>query len=223
MNEHFEGGNSKLNNSSRFQDLVSSEEELRSILGYPSEVASRKSISHLDQHCRDFISKAPFLLLATAHASGACDVSPRGDSPGFVVVLDDGCLIIPERPGNRRVDSMRNIFSNPQVGLIFIIPGLEETLRINGRASVVRDQELMLRMEANGRTPLLGIGVEVEECFIHCAKAFKRSQLWNKDSWPQKEDLPSTAQILADHVKLPGISAKEISESLHESYTKRLY
>lgn len=212
-----------MKNTERFQELISSEEELRSILGYPSEVVSRKSISHLDPHCRHFIALSPFLLLATANSSGACDVSPRGDAPGFVVVLDDGCLIIPDRPGNRRVDSLRNILSNPQVGLIFIIPGLEETLRVNGRASVVRDQELLQQMEVKGRTPLLGIGVEVEECFIHCAKAFKRSQLWNKESWPQREGLPSTAQILADHVKLPGITAKEISESLHESYTKRLY
>lgn len=118
---------------------------------------------------------------------------------------------------------MRNMLSNPQTGLIFIIPGLEETLRINGRAYLVKDPDLLEQMQVRGRRPLLGIGVEVEECYVHCAKAFKRSKFWNQESWPRKEDLPSAAQMLADHAKLPGMTTEKVSEGLNESYTKRLY
>jgi PPOX class probable FMN-dependent enzyme len=206
-----------------FKDIVSTEEELRSILGYPSERVARKAIPSLDQHCLDFIAKSPFLLMSTSNDLGQCDVSPRGDAPGFVHFLDENLFIIPERPGNRRIDSMRNILSNPQIGMVFIIPGLEETLRVNGRAYILRDQELLQKMEVKGRVPQLGIGVVVEECFIHCAKAFLRSQLWVKDSWTTRESLPSVAQILADHIKLSDVSAKDISEDLQESYFRRLY
>ncbi len=206
-----------------FHEVVSNEEELRSLLGQPSKLASRKVISYLDQHCRNFIAKSPFLLLATADSSGLCDASPRGDAAGFVLVLDDNHLVIPERPGNRRVDSLRNILSNPRVGLLFVIPGLEETLRVNGMASVIRDQELLEQMAVNGRSPVLGIGVKVEECFLHCAKAFKRSGLWSPDSWPDQDSLPIPARMLADHAKLPGVDADNVASLLHESYTKRLY
>jgi PPOX class probable FMN-dependent enzyme len=130
-----------------FKDIVSTEEELRSTLGYPSERVARKAIPSLDQHCLEFINQSPFLLLATSNDLGKCDVSPRGDAPGFVHILDENRLTIPGRPGNRRIDSMLNILSNPQIGLIFIIPGLEETLRDNGRACVVRDQDLLQKME----------------------------------------------------------------------------
>lgn len=206
-----------------FQEVISTQEELRSLLGEPSELVSRKTIDFLDSHCRDFIAKSPFVVVATADADGLCDASPRGDAPGFVHVIDDKHLIIPERPGNRRIDSMRNILSNPQIGLIFIIPGLEETLRINGRACVVQDENYLREMEVSGRTPQLGIAVEVEECFVHCAKAFKRSGLWEQDQWLAKGDLPSAARILADHAKMPGVTERHIEETLRESYTKRLY
>jgi PPOX class probable FMN-dependent enzyme len=210
-------------NTGRFREVIATEDELRSLLGYPSELVSRKVISCLDDHCRDFIAKSPFLLLATADEKGHCDASPRGDAPGFVRVLDEKQLIIPERPGNRRMDSLRNILANPHVGILFMIPGLEETLRVNGRACLIRDEEYLTQMEANGRRPVVAIGVEVEECYVHCAKAFKRSGLWQSDSWPDKESLPSVARMLADHAKLPGVTAKEIADALHESYTKRLY
>ncbi len=191
-----------------FHDVISTEEELRSLLGEPSERVANKVISNLDRHCRDFIAKSPFLLLATADAFGRCDASPRGDAAGFVMVVDDKHLIIPERPGNRRVDSLRNILANPQVGLLFLIPGLGETLRINGRACVIRDQSYLAQLEVSGRRPELGIVVEVEECFIHCAKAFIRAGLWQQETWLEKEELPSAAHILADHVKLPGVGVK---------------
>lgn len=206
-----------------FRKVVSTEEELRSLIGYPGELVRNKVISYLDEHCCSFISKSPFLLLATAAENGNCDVSPRGDSTGFVRILDDKHLIIPERPGNRRIDSMRNILSNPQIGLIFIIPGLEETLRVNGSACVVRDGELLGEMESHGRVPVLGIGITVEECFVHCAKAFKRSKLWEPESWLEQKEFPNPSKMLADHAKLPGMDAEQVAISLQDSYTKRLY
>ncbi|MCI1693451.1 pyridoxamine 5'-phosphate oxidase family protein [Aneurinibacillus aneurinilyticus] len=203
-----------------FRETVSTEEELRSIIGYPSELVQKKAITSLDEHCRNFISKSPFLVMSTSDNQGMCDVSPRGDSPGFVLVLNEKHLVIPERPGNRRIDSMRNILSNPRVGLIFIIPGLEETLRVNGHACLVRDENLLNQMKANGRSPLIGIGIEVNECYVHCAKAFKRSELWNQNSWLDKEKLPNASKMLADHAKM---ATETVVEVLKESYTKRLY
>ncbi|USG67156.1 pyridoxamine 5'-phosphate oxidase family protein [Brevibacillus ruminantium] len=206
-----------------FRDIVSSEAELREFMGESSEVVKRKVIGHLDEHCLNYIAKTPFLVVATADKNGNCDASPRGDAPGFVHVIDEHHLVIPERPGNRRMDSMRNILENPQVGLIFIIPGLEETLRINGRAYVIRDADYLEKMQVNGKVPVIGIGVRVEECYVHCAKAFKRSSLWMPDKWLAKEELPSMARVLADHAKLPGTTEKEMASFLEESYTKRLY
>lgn len=205
------------------QDVVTSAEELQEWLGTPSQLAANKVIDHLDAHVRQFLSLSPFLTISTADADGHCDVSPRGDAPGFVYVMDDKRLVIPERPGNKRIDSIRNILSNPRVGLLFLIPGLEETLRINGRAVVVRDAELLAKMAVNGRNPLLGIVVEVEECFMHCAKALKRSGLWKPETWQEREQLPNPARIIADHVKLPGVTTEKVEGMLEESYTKRLY
>ncbi len=210
-----------MKNISVFKETISTEDELRSLVGYPSDLAIQKTIFHLDDHCRHFIAQSPFLLLATADRTGMCDVSPRGDAPGFVMVLDEKHLLIPERPGNRRIDSMRNILSNPQVGLLFLIPGLGETLRINGKACIVKDETLLKRTEVNGRSPLVGIGVEVEECFVHCAKAVLRSKLWESETWTKR--LPSAAKMLADHAKIPGVTVDEIAQRLQESYSKRLY
>ncbi|MFC0216484.1 pyridoxamine 5'-phosphate oxidase family protein [Paenibacillus chartarius] len=206
-----------------FQNLITTEEDLRKLLGNPNELVQNKSIPHLDPHAREFIAKSPFLLMATSDRTGMCDVSPRGDAPGFVLVVDEQHLVIPERPGNRRMDSMRNILSNPAVGLIFMIPGLEETLRVNGTACITKDEPLLSRMEAHGRTPLVGIGVQVKECYIHCAKSIKRSNLWKSETWLERGQLPNIAQALADHVRLPGIDANAIAKALQDSYTNRLY
>ncbi|MCM3765169.1 pyridoxamine 5'-phosphate oxidase family protein [Neobacillus niacini] len=206
-----------------FKNKVETDEELRSIIGFPSELASKKVISYIDSHCAEFIAKSPFLVLATADEHGYCDVSPRGDMPGFVYVLNEKQVVIPERPGNKRLDSLRNILSNPKIGLLFFIPGLKETLRINGKAAIIKDVELLEKMAVKGKIPLLGIGVEVEECFVHCAKALKRSSLWDTGSWPAKEALPSAAKILFEHAKLPNSTVDTIQKGLEESYTKRLY
>jgi len=207
-------------------NIISTKEEFdefRAFIGQPSQRASSKVIYSIDQHCRDFISKSPFLSMATSNINGQCDVSPRGDTPGFVTVLDNQHLFIPERPGNKRMDSAENIITNPQIGLLFFVPGLGETLRINGKAYLTRDQELLEMSIVNGRVPLFGILVEVEECYIHCAKAFIRSELWNPGTWLGKEALPSIPKMLAVHTGIPNVTADQVEKDLHEGYLKRLY
>ncbi|WP_026672078.1 MSMEG_1061 family FMN-dependent PPOX-type flavoprotein [Alkalihalobacterium bogoriense] len=192
-------------------------------IGKPSLAVQNKTITELDEHCIDFIQKSPFVVLSTSNKAGKCDASPRGDERGFVLVLDNKHLVLPERPGNKRMDSIHNILSNPQIGLLFTIPGVEETLRIAGKAYIINDSKLLKKMAVNGRSPQLGIGVEVEECFIHCAKAFKRSKLWDCSSWIQEEERPNAAAILVDHIKMKELTLEIIKENLKESYLKRLY
>ncbi|TXC86033.1 pyridoxamine 5'-phosphate oxidase family protein [Metabacillus litoralis] len=209
-----------------FKNVISSKEEFeefRKEIGSPSERAINKVISKIDDHCRKFISKSPFLTLSTSNSQGECDVSPRGDYPGFVTIIDDQHLFIPERPGNKRMDSLHNIISNSHVGLLFFIPSLGETLRINGKAYITRDPELLEKSVVNGKVPLFGIGVKVEECYVHCAKAFIRSGLWNPETWNEKETLPSMPEMLITHANIPNVTAKEVAEDLQVSYKERLY
>ena len=206
-----------------FRDVVTSEEALRTLVGQPSELAIRKEISYLDAHCRAFIARSPFVLIATSGASGRADVSPKGDPPGFVQVLDEHRLVIPDRPGNRRLDGMRNLLENPHVGLLFLIPGLEETLRVNGRAWIIRDEEVLARCAVMGKRPTLALGVYAEECFIHCAKAFKRAQLWQPDQWPDRAGLASPAEMLVDHARPRDMTVPQMDRLLRESYSKNLY
>ncbi|MBU9722775.1 MULTISPECIES: pyridoxamine 5'-phosphate oxidase family protein [Bacillaceae] len=206
-----------------FKNTIETEDELRALIGTPSELVQNKVITHLDHNCVDFISKSPFLVISTSDARGYGDVSPRGDQPGFVQVLNENQLVIPERPGNKRADTLRNILENPRVGLLFFIPGLGETLRVNGRATLVTDEDVLAQMAVKGKNPWLGISVEVEECFIHCAKAFKRSGLWDVDTWAEKTSLPSAAKIIFEHAKLPNTTEESIKTSLEESYARRLY
>ncbi len=206
-----------------FEKVIGTEAELRSVLGWPSERAVRKAITSLDIHCRNFISKSPFLLLSTADAAGKADVSPKGDRPGFVMVLDDHTLLIPDRPGNRRADSLTNILQNPHAGLLFLVPGKGETLRVNGTARIVRDEGLLARMEVDGKAPTLAIAVDVEQAYIHCAKAMIRSSLWKPGTWSAPEDLPSIAQVLMDHARLTDCTVEEVEESVKLAYEKALY
>lgn len=205
-----------------FRDLVTSEDALRSLMGRPSELAVKKQIATLDAHARAFIAHAPFVLLATADAAGRCDVSPKGDAPGFVRVLDDRHLAIPDRPGNKRLDGMRNVLANPRVGLLFLVPGRRETLRVNGRACITRDEALLASMEASGKRPQLAIGVEVEELFFHCGKAFIRSAMWQPDRWPDLTGLASAAQAFWDQTK-PACTVEELAHRIDEGYVTRLY
>jgi len=207
----------------RFTDTVISETRLRELMGEPSELVVRKGLNALGHHCRAFIALSPLALVGTVSANGAADVSPRGDAPGFVQALDDHTLVIPERPGNRRLDTLRNILQTGRVGLLFIVPGVEETLRVNGRAYLVRDAEILDRATVHGKRPLIAIGVKVEECFMHCAKAFKRSKLWDSTLWPDRAMLPSLARMLLDQARLPGATIEGLDARLEESYVTRLY
>lgn len=206
-----------------FHRLVTSEAELRTLVGEPSELARKKQIAVLDVHCRDFIARSPFLLMATADASGRCDVSPKGDQPGFVQVLDDTHLAVPDRPGNRRLDGMRNLLENPRIGLIFLIPGKGETLRVNGRGCIVHDEELLARMAVDGKRPQLAVGVEVEEVFLHCAKAVRRSRLWDVQAWPDLAGLATAARVFLDHARPEGMTLEQMERRLQHGYDTQLY
>jgi PPOX class probable FMN-dependent enzyme len=206
-----------------FKHVVTGEDELRALLGSPSERAVKKESAVLDEPSRQFIGLSPFLLLATSNSAGQCDVSPKGDGPGFVRVLDEGHLVIPDRPGNKRLDGMRNLLQNPHVGLIFLVPGREETLRVNGRAAIVRDEEILAALAVRGKTPLLAIGVTVEECFFHCAKAFRRSGLWQPASWPDRSALPSMACVLYEKLRPEGKTLEEYERESEEGLQRTLY
>ena len=209
--------------ASSFSRKIESVEELRAILGEPSEVVQRKTIHYIDEHCRDFISKSSFVVLSTSDDQGFCDASPRGDSPGFVKILNEKTIIIPERPGNKRVDSMRNIVANPNVGLLFFIPGLGETLRINGKAVLIQDEEILKEMAVKGKVPMIGIAVEADECYVHCAKAFMRSGLWQPDSWMDRDELPSAAKMIKAHAQLKDFTVEQLEERLAKGYRDQLY
>ena len=206
-----------------FDHIVREELELREIVGVPAARSVLKERSALDRHCRAFIARSPFLLIATAGADGRCDISPKGDVPGFVLVLDDRRLVIPDRPGNKRLDGMMNLLANPHVGLIFLVPGREETLRVNGRAWITRDPDLLRRSAVQGKTPLLAVGVEVEQCFLHGAKAFRRSQLWAHEQWPGSDALPSLACVLFDQIRPEGVSLQDYERDIEDGNVKRLY
>jgi len=176
----------------------------------------------LDAHCRAFIALSPFVLVSTADGAGRCDVSPKGDAPGFVQVLDDRRLVIPDRPGNKRLDGMRNLLGNPHVGLVFLVPGREETLRVNGRAWLTRDPAVLDRCVVEGKTPLLAIGVAVEQSFMHCAKAFRRSRMWSQETWPAPDALPSMAQVLFDQIRPDGVTVDQYERDI-ETACRNLY
>ena len=190
--------------------VIETAEELRSSYGEPSERATRKSLDRLDRHCRRFIELSPFVVLASAGADGRVDCSPRGDPAGFVAVLDDRTVLLPDRLGNNRVDSLRNVLESPYVGLLFMIPGVNETLRLNGRATLTADRTLLEPLSVKGRAPRSGLVIEVEEVFLQCTKALVRSRLWAEESRvDRKAALPSFGQMLADHVGLPDGEAVE--------------
>jgi PPOX class probable FMN-dependent enzyme len=207
----------------RLRDAITTIDQLRDLLGTPRELAVRKQLDHLDQHCRAFIARSPLVLVGSVGATGTCDVSPRGDAPGFVPVLDDQTLAIPERPGNRRLDTLQNVLATGRVGLLFLVPGVQETLRVNGRASLVRDADLMERCTARGKRPVVAIVVTVEEAYLHCGKALIRSQLWEPEQWPPREVLPTLARVLYDQIHLADCTEEQVAAEIEESYLHRLY
>jgi PPOX class probable FMN-dependent enzyme len=176
---------------------IATEERLRALIGGEARpVVVSKIADHLNDLTRQFIERSPFCCLATSAPDGSCDVSPRGDPTGFVRILDERTLLVPERPGNRIADSLRNILANPRVGLLFLIPGVDDTFRVNGRARLVDDAELLEPCSVGGKPPLLGILVEIEEAYTQCSKAFIRSDLWNPGRHIGRSDLPSAGEIM---------------------------
>jgi PPOX class probable FMN-dependent enzyme len=187
-----------------------------------SSLAAVKAIARLDQHCRRFIALSPFLVIGSADREGRADTSPKGDPPGFVQVLDDTTIAIPDRPGNNRIDTLRNLVENPDCAVIFFIPGVDETLRLNGRARISTDPALLARMDVQGRRPILAIVVEIREAYLHCAKALKRSRLWDPASRVERSALPSLGRMILDQAKsnepLPEVEAR-----IEHAYREKLY
>ena len=201
--------------------MRSTGEQLRQNYGPPIERARLKVLRKLDVHCRKFISLSPFVCMGTSGEGGA-DVSPHGDRPGFVHVLDDVTLALPDWPGNNRIDSLTNIASNPRVGLLFLIPGVDETLRVNGIADVSSDPELLARWEVNGKRPKSALLLTVEEAFLHCGKALIRSRLWHGDYKIDRSELPSYGRMMKDQIEICD-SVEEIETSVADGYRNKLY
>ena len=204
----------------RFQPLDAS--AVRAAIGEPSELVQSKILGTLDRHCRSFIERSPFVLVATVGADGGADVSPRGDPAGFVRIIDNRTLAIAERPGNKLIDTLRNVVDTGAVGLLFLVPGVGETLRVNGRGYVTDDAELLAAMEVRGRTPLLAIVVEIEEAFLHCAKAFIRSRLWDPAVQIDRKELPTLARMIHDQLALQQ-PVEELTAYVEDSYRTTLY
>jgi uncharacterized protein len=176
--------------------MIAGEDVLRTTLGEPSELVQSKIADRLNDLTRQFVERSPFLCLATSAADGSCDVSPRGDPPGFVRVLDERTLLLPDRPGNRLADSFRNVLENPHVALLFLIPGISDTFRVNGRARIVDDPELLERCAVEGKVPTLGLLIDVDEAYTHCPKAFLRAKLWDPEGYVDRSELPSAGAIM---------------------------
>ena len=203
-------------------EFIRTREQLRALYRAPGDGAVRKELRQLDAHARQFLSRSPFLLIGTQDAGGAADVSPKGDRAGFVVALDDHTIAIPDRPGNNRLDSWENVLINPAVGLIFLIPGMNETLRINGEARLTADDALCERFTVDGKRALTVLVVKIRAVYMHCAKAFLRSDLWAPESWPDRAEMPTLGQILRDQLALAA-SSEAIDADLAEAYRKSLW
>ncbi len=195
-------------------------EQLRSHYKAVSPRAAQKVLSKLDPHCRRFIGLSPFVMLATSSRDGALDVTPRGDLPGFVQVQDETTLILPDRPGNNRLDSLTNILENPGIGLIFLIPGVDETLRINGTAEIRVDEDLRRASAVEGKLPTSVLRISVREAYLHCAKAFMRSRLWDPEAQVERSVLPTLGQMLKDQI---GLAEAESQEAMLARFQHAMY
>jgi PPOX class probable FMN-dependent enzyme len=202
--------------------IIDSHEALREVIGEAAELTRKKVIDRIDEHARNLIEHSPFVLLATSAPDGSCDVSPRGDPAGSVLVLDEKTLVLADRPGNKLIDSFRNIVDNPHAGLLFLVPGMNETLRVNGRATLVSEAPYFDSLVVKGKRPKLAVVVEVQELYMHCAKAFLRSSLWDPSTWPERSSLPSMGTIMRDQMALP-VSAEELDARLNERALTQQY
>ncbi len=204
------------------RDLVTTTDHLEAIVGTPRQLSIDKVSPVLTPAMQAYIDHSPFFLLATASDDGTCDVSPRGDPAGSVNIFDERTLVLPERPGNKRVDSMRNIVNNPHIGLLFMVPGSDETLRVNGTARISANEDLLATMPVQGKLPKLAIIVTIAEAYMHCARAFRRSRLWSPDEWPDQADVPGMAAILHEQLHMEQ-SVEEIAAEREERYRTTLY
>jgi uncharacterized protein len=207
-----------------YVEIVTDKARIRTLVGgEPAEGAVRKQLAHIDEHAQEFLAQSPFCVLATAGADGRCDATPRGDEPGFARVVDDHTRAIPERPGNKRLDSLSNVLANPQVGLLFMVPGVTHTLRVNGTARIVADADFFDRMAVYGKPPVLALEVSVEELYFHCSKAFVRSRLWKPASWPESTELPTLGRVLRDQVGLNDREAAGVDERGSEEHRPNMF
>ncbi len=207
-------------------EVIWEENALRAKFGAVHPLAVTKTRPGLDKYSRQFISLSPFVVISTADAEGKADLSPRGDPPGFVRMIDDRTILIPDRPGNNRLDTMANIVANPNVGCLFFIPGFEDTLRLNGKARITEDAELLKACTVNGKAPKVGILIALDEVFMHCAKALKRSKLWSEDYRQDRAQLPSIARIILDQTCESGVDEAEAAKadnSVEGDYKTGLY
>jgi PPOX class probable FMN-dependent enzyme len=200
---------------------VTTHDEIRELLGTPLPRVANKARPALHDLDREWLAASPFCLIATAGTDGTCDVSPKGDPPGFTLVLDDTTIAIPERIGNRRADGYHNIVDNPHVGLIYLLPGRGDTLRINGRARLVRDADFFDRMVVKGHRPVLAVVVEIDEIFSHCSKAFLRSRLWDPQTW--QPAATSSRPVIAKTLEQPEADLADLERYYGASYAESLY
>lgn len=199
--------------------VITTEPALRDVIGDPQPLTRTKIADRLNDLTRQFVERSPFLCLATSGADGSCDVTPRGDPPGFVRILDERTLLLPERPGNRLADALRNILENPHVGLIFFVPGITDTFRVNGRARIVTGEELLAPSAVEGKTPKLGLLIEIDEAYTQCSKAFLRSRLWDPARHVERSTLPSNGEIMA--TLNPEVEAVTYEAARAERYARR--
>jgi PPOX class probable FMN-dependent enzyme len=199
--------------------MIGADNDLRSLLGEPSDLVRSKIADRLNDLTRQFIERSPFLCLATSAADGTCDVSPKGDPAGFVRILDDRTLLLPDRPGNRLADSLRNVLENPHVALLFVIPGVTDTFRVNGRAEIVTDPELLEPCAVEGKVPKLALRIEIEQAYTHCSKAFLRSNLWDPERFVDRDELPSPGELLRS--VNPQVESGTYDAEREERYARR--
>jgi uncharacterized protein len=200
--------------------VISTESELRALHAAPTDRAVRKVLDRLDRHCRRFIALSPFVVMATSDAEGRLDATPRGGDPGFVEVEGERTLLLPDRPGNNRLDSLTNLTERPQVGLLFMIPGVDETLRVNGTAELCTDADVVERFRIARRPPAVVLRITVREAYLHCAKALMRSRLWDPDARIDRAELPTMGEMMRDHA---GSATVESQAEMVERYRKQLY
>jgi uncharacterized protein len=204
-----------------FEEEIATHQRLRELSKQPSSRANNKIISHIDDICMRFIAASPFVIIASRGVDGLMDLSPKGDPPGFVAVLDERTLAIPDRLGNHRLDTFENLLTHPEIGLLFLIPGNGDTLRVSGKGRIVRDSALQARLAIDGRPPNLVLIVAVERAFMHCQKCVVRAQLWNPEHWPDRSNVPTLAEAIMAHAK-PAETDAEV-RAIIDDHNARLY